>query len=135
MKVQVEINSKQIFQDSTDGEKNKCQGEITYHNKGAVLEFIEKYEEQELKFKMTILDNKIITVRNNQNMIFDLENKNNTTLNTPFGVINMTITTKKIDVIREEEQIKEIHLEYDINMENGMQYYNIVDINICNENK
>lgn len=130
MPVEVEINSKQIFENTTDGENNKCEGQITYHNKGAILEFTEKYEDQELKFKMTILNNKIITVRNNQNMIFDLQNKNNTTLNTPYGILNMTITTKKIEVIREENKIKEIHLGYDIELENGMQYYNIVDINI-----
>lgn len=130
MPVEVEINSKQIFENTTDGESNKCEGQITYHNKGAILEFTEKYEDQELKFKMTILENKIITLRNNQNMIFDLKNKNNTTLNTPYGILNMTITTKKMDIIREGSNIREIHLGYDIELENGIKYYNIVDINV-----
>lgn len=64
MQVNVEITSKQIFKDHEDEESHKCLGEITYHNNGTVLEFIEKYEEQELKFKMTILEEKIITKRN-----------------------------------------------------------------------
>lgn len=130
MPVEVEINSQQIFENNQDSERNICIGEITYHNKGTILQFTEKYENQELKFKMTILGNKIITVRNNQNMIFDLQNKNNTTLNTPYGILSMTITTKKIDIIKEEDKIKEIHLGYDIELENGVQYYNIVDITI-----
>lgn len=128
MPVEIEINSKQIFEDSTDGESNKCEGVIVYHNKGAVLEFTEKYEDQELKFKMTILENKIITLRNNQKMIFDLQNKNKTTLNTPYGEFNMTIITKKIDIVKIENEIKQIHLGYDIELENGVKYYNIVDI-------
>ena len=52
MPVEVEINSQQIFENSQDSENSKCLGEITYHNKGAVLQFTEKYENQELKFKI-----------------------------------------------------------------------------------
>lgn len=130
MPVEVEINSKQIFEDHEDSEKNKCLGEITYHNKGAILEFTEKYEDQELKFKMTILENKVITSRNNQPMIFDLQNKNNTTLNTQYGVLNMVITTKVVDITKEEDLIKKIHLEYEIELENSMKYDNVVEINL-----
>ncbi len=97
MKVTVEITSKQIFEDHTETEKNKSVGEITYKDKGTILEFTEKYEEQnqELHFKMTILENKIITNRNNQTMIFDEKNKNNTILDTPLGTIGMEITTTR----------------------------------------
>lgn len=128
MQVNVEINSKQIFSDHEESETNKCLGEITYHNNGTILEFTEKYEEQELKFKITILTNKIITDRSNQTMVFDLENKNNTTLNTPYGVLNMVIETKKIEVSKENEEIKKIYLEYIINLENNIQYNNQVEI-------
>ncbi len=128
MKVEVEINSRQIFEDSLESEKNKCIGEITYHNKGAILEFVEKNEEQELKFKMTILVDKIITNRNNQNLVFDLKNKSKSILETPFGKINMNVTTKKINVVKLKEEIKEIHLEYVIELENGIKYNNLVDV-------
>lgn len=130
MPVEVEIKSKQILEDHEENETNKCQGEIEYHNKGAILKFTEKYEDQELKFKMTILENKIITDRNGQAMIFDLQNKNNTTLNTPYGVLSMVITTKVIDITKEENNIKRIYLEYNIELENSMKYDNIVEINL-----
>lgn len=130
MQVNVEINSKQIFQDHEEEEKNKCEGEITYHNNGTILEFTEKYEDQELKFKMTILKEKIITDRNGQTMIFDLENKNRTTLNTPYGVLNMQVTTKKINITKEAEEIKIIQLEYEIELENSMKYDNEVEIKV-----
>ena len=128
MKVEVEINSRQIFEDSWESEKNKCIGEIRYHNKGAILEFVEKNEEQELNFKMTILEDKIITNRNNQNLVFDLKNKSKSILETPFGKINMNVTTKKINVVKLKEEIKEIHLEYVIELENGIKYNNLVDV-------
>ncbi len=128
MKVNVEINSRQIFKNHKESETHKCQGEINYHNNGTVLEFTEKYEEQELKFKMTILENKVITDRNGQAMIFDLENKNHSILVTPYGNINLEVTTKKIEISRQENQIKQIYLEYEIELENGEKYDNVVEI-------
>lgn len=95
MQVNVEITSKQIFKDHEESETHKCLGEITYHNNGTVLEFTEKYEEQELEFKMTILEEKIITKRNGQDMIFDLSNKSKSKLVTPYGEINLEVNTKK----------------------------------------
>lgn len=130
MQVNVEITSKQIFKDHEDGESHKCLGEITYHNNGTVLEFTEKYEEQELKFKMTILEEKIITKRNGQDMIFDLKNKNRSILTTPYGEINLVITTKKIQISKSNNEIKQIYLEYEIELESGEKYDNIVEINI-----
>lgn len=128
MQVNVEIKSKQIFSDHEESENSKSKGNIEYHKNGAVLEFTEKNEEQELKFKITILKNKIITDRNNQTMVFDLENKNNTTLSTPYGVVNMVIETKKIEVSKENEKINKIYLEYIIYLENNIQYNNQVEI-------
>mgnify|MGYP001067402987 CR=1 FL=1 len=130
MQVNVEITSSQIFKDHEAGESHKCLGEITYHNNGTVLEFTEKYEEQELKFKMTILEEKIITKRNGQDMIFDLKNKNKSKLVTPYGDINLEVTTKKIQISKQASQIKQIYLEYEIELENGERYDNIVKIGI-----
>lgn len=128
MQVEVEINSTHIIDNTQESEKNKCTGEITYYNKGAILEFTEKHEEQELKFKMSILENKIITYRNNQSLIFDLEHKSKSTVTTPYGEIKINVTTKKINIVKLQEQIKEINLEYEIELENGMKYDNLVDI-------
>lgn len=130
MQVNVEITSKQIFNDHEEGESHKCLGEITYHNNGTVLKFTEKYEEQELKFKMTILEEKVITDRNGQAMIFDLQNKNRSVLITPYGEIELIITTKKIQISKFDNKIKQIYLEYELELENGEKYNNIVEINI-----
>ncbi len=130
MQVNVEITSKQIFIDHEEGESHKCLGEITYHNNGTVLEFTEKYEEQELEFKMTILEEKVITDRNGQRMIFDLQNKNQSVLTTPYGEIELVITTKKIQISKFDNEIKQIYLEYEIELENSEKYNNIVEISI-----
>ena len=128
MKVNVEINSKQIFEEHEESETNKCLGEITYHNNGTVLEFTEKNEEQELKFKMTILKEKIITYRNGQAMIFELGKTTKSSITTQYGNINMNIKTNNIKIQEVDEQIKSILLEYDIEMENQMEYKNRVEI-------
>lgn len=128
MKVNVEINSKQIFEEQEESESNKCQGEITYHNNGTVLEFTEKYEEQELKFKMTILEGKVITYRNGQAMIFDKSKITKSALTTQYGNIDMNIKTNNIDIQKEDNNIRSILLEYDIEIENQMEYKNRVEI-------
>ena len=130
MKVEVEITSKQKFSDHEETEKNKSIGEITYKENGALLEFTEKYEElnQELHFKMSILEDKIIIYRNEKPMILDLKNTTNTTLETPLGLMNINITAKNINIEKQKEEIKNIHLEYEIELENGMKYDNEVDI-------
>lgn len=130
MQVEVEIKATQIFADKTDTETNICEGQINYYNKGAILEFIEKYEEQQLKFKMTILQDKIIIDRNNQKMIFDLKNKNHTQLTTSYGNLQMDITTKKIEIKSNGKSIKEINLEYEIELENKVKYMNKVEIEV-----
>lgn len=130
MQVNVEIISKQIFQEHEESESHKCLGEITYHNNGTMLEFTEKYEEQELRFKMIILEEKIITKRNGQDMIFDLRNKSKSKLITQYGEINLEVTTKKIQISKQDSEIKQIYLEYEIELENNEKYDNIVEINI-----
>lgn len=128
MKVDVEITSKQVFGDHEEGETNKCIGEITYHNNGTVLEFTEKYEEQELKFKITILKEKIITYRNGQSMIFELGQTTKSSIATQYGNIDMNVKTNNIEIQKEDNEIKSILLEYDIQIENQMEYKNMVEI-------
>lgn len=130
MQVNVEITSKQIFKDHEEGETHKCLGKINYHNNGTILEFTEKYEEQELKFKITILEKKVITDRNGQAMIFDLENKSHSILATPYGDINLEVTTKQIEISKCDNIIEKIYLEYEIELENGEKYDNVVEISI-----
>ena len=130
MQVNVEITSKQIFKDHEESESYKCLGKVIYHNNGTVLEYTEKYEEQELKFKMIILEEKIIIKRNGQDMIFDLKNRSKSKLVTPYGEINLEVTTKKVQISKQDTKIKQINIEYEIELENGERYDNIVEINI-----
>ncbi len=128
MKTNVEIVSKQIYEGKIETESNKCEGEINYLENGTVLEFTEKSELGELQFKMTILKEKIIILRNGQNMTLDLKNKQKATLDTPYGNLSMSIDTKKIQIKKQEEKIKTINLEYEIELENSMKYMNEVNI-------
>lgn len=128
MKVNVEITSKQIFENHEESETNKCLGEITYHNNGTVLEFTEKNQEQELKFKMTILKEKIITYRNGQPMIFEKSKTTKSSITTQYGNIDINVKTNNIDIQKEDDKIKSILLEYDIELENQMKYKNRVEI-------
>lgn len=132
MKVTVEIVSKQKFSDHEETEKNELIGEITYKEKGALLEFTEKYEElkQELHFKISILEDKIIIYRNEQPMILDLKNTTNAMLETPLGSMNMNVTAKNIDIEKQKDEIKNIHLEYEIELENKMKYDNEIKIKL-----
>lgn len=133
MKVNVEITSKQIFENHEESETNKCLGEITYHNNGIVLEFTEKNQEQELKFKMTILEEKIITYRNGQPMIFELGKITKSSIATQYGNIDMNVKTNNINIKKENNEIKSILLEYDIQLENQIEYKNRVEIDIIEQ--
>lgn len=129
MEVKVKINSKQIFEDGRiEEENNNTTGNIEYLNNGIILEFIEKYDKEELKFKVNILKDKIVIRRNEQNMILDLNNKTKALLETPYGVINLLVTTKGIEIIKDKENLKKLHLKYQIELEDGMKYDNVVDI-------
>lgn len=130
MQVNVEINSKQIFSNHEESEIHKCLGKIEYHNNGTILEFVKKYEQQELKFKTTILEEKVILDRNGQAMIFDLQNKSHSILVTPYGEINLEVTTKKIQISKQNNKIEKIYLEYEIELKNNEKYYNIVEIKV-----
>lgn len=130
MQVKVEINAKQKFEDHEESEVNKCDGEITYHNKGAVLKFTEKYEDQALQFKMTILNNKIIIDRNNQTMMLEKGIRTPSIVNTPYGEMKMNVIAKQINIIKEKEEIRKINLGYEIELENDMKYHNEVSIEI-----
>lgn len=130
MKVEVKIKSEQIFEDRTDSEEHICDGQIEYLEKGTVLEFTEKFEEQELKFKMTILENKIIIVRQNQTMTLDYNIDNNCILETPYGSMNMTVHTQEMKIEKNNELIEKMVLKYKITLENGMQYDNVVTIEL-----
>lgn len=130
MNVKVKIKSEQIFQEHKEQEEHQCEGTITYLKNGVILEFVEKIEQQELHFKMTLLKEKIIIERQGQTMTLDYQKDDNCEVATPYGNMNMTVHTTKMQIIKHEETIQQILLEYDICLENGMKYANRVTIEL-----
>ena len=63
-------------------------------------------------------------------MIFDLEKITESEIKTPYGNIKTNIKTNKIDIKKEENKIKQINLEYNIDLDNKIQYLNKIDIKI-----
>ena len=130
MNVKVKIKAEQIFEDRKDQEENNCEGEIEYLQNGTILKFTEKFEEQELNFKMTILANKIIIDRQNQTMTLDYQKDDNCQINTPYGTMDMVVHTEEIQINKKEDLIQTILLKYLITLENQMKYENIVTITL-----
>ena len=130
MKVKVLIKSEQIFDDHKEQEEHICDGEIQYLKNGIVLEFVEKFEQQELHFKMNILKEKVIINRQNQAMILDYNKDDNCKVATPYGIMKMKVHTTNIKITNKQELIQELLLEYDISLENNIQYGNRVIIKL-----
>lgn len=130
MNVKVSIKAEQIFEDKKDGEEHTSNGEIEYLENGTILKFTEKFEQQELKFKMTILENKIIIDRQNQKMTLDYQRDDNCILETPYGAINMVVHTQDIKIEKDNGLIKTMLLKYKMTLENQTQYDNIVTIKL-----
>lgn len=128
MKVKVKIKSEQILEEGKNGEEHISDGEIQYLKNGAMLKFTEKFDQQEINFKMTILDNKIIIDRQGQAMTLDYEIDDNCQIDTPYGSMNMTVHTQEIKIEKKEELINVILLKYHITLENKVEYDNVVTI-------
>lgn len=130
MNVKVKIKSEQLFKEHKEQEEHQCEGKIEYLKNGTILEFVEKIEQQELHFKMTILKEKIMIDRQNQTMTLDKKKDDNCEIATPYGNMKMTVHTTNMQITKQEETIQQILLEYDICLENGMKYGNRVTIEI-----
>ena len=130
MQVIVETKTEQII----DGEKHVIEqkGKVTFeiHEKGSVLTWNVAEEKQE--FKMTILENKIVLKTNNETRIFEQGKETKTIMQTQYGNMDMNITTHQIQIIKEKEEIKEINMEYDIEIQYTIEYENKIKINIIN---
>lgn len=130
MQVIVETKTEQII----DGEKHvieqKGKGNFEIHEKGYVLTW--NVAEEKQAFKMTILENKIVLKTNNETRIFEQGKETKTIMQTQYGNMDMNITTHQIQIIKEKEEIKEINMEYEIEIQHTIKYENIIKINIIN---
>jgi uncharacterized beta-barrel protein YwiB (DUF1934 family) len=124
--MQLELYAEQIYADNKQKEKIIYDASLFNAKKGSILEFWNKQE----KNKMTILENKILLKKQNQDMVFELGRTTTSVLQTQYGALNMNITTQCIDIIKENEQINKIKLVYDIEIEGVTKYKNIIEIKI-----
>lgn len=133
MKIKVEIKAQQIFKEQVDKETNGGEGEITYLPKGEVIEFIEKKEQEEIHFKFMIAEDKIISIREGQQLIFDKNKEDHVLYQTPYGNVRMKLHTKEIQIQRKDNKIEKIILDYTITLPNEESYENHVEISVKEE--
>lgn len=130
MKVGIELKATQMMQGKIDEQLIQCGGEMNYLAKGTII----KFKDAEIEYQMTILKDKILIYRNHQKMIFEWGKKTKSSIQTAYGIINMQIDTQKIHVLKEDENITKVLLEYEINLEGQIQYQNKIEIKIVNKN-
>lgn len=124
MEIEVIVNSSQRIEDTTDKQNIKCKGTIQKFEKGTILEF----GNEEHIFKMTLLNEKILLDRNNQKMIFQIGKTTKSLLETEYGTIDIEIITKKIEIKENEDTIEQLILEYEIKLQDTIQYLNKVEM-------
>ena len=103
-------------------------GTIQDYEKGTIITW--NVPEEKLNFQMTILENKILLKNENQNMQFEPGKTTKSILQTQYGTMNMYITTKNIEISKNNEIIKKINLMYDIQIDEMKPYENKIEINI-----
>lgn len=126
MKIQIETKSTQIIDGKAQTMLFKGKGNLENFEKGSIITW--DIPKENLSFKMTVLDNKILLKKENQNMIFSLGNTTKSSLKTAQGILDMEITTTHIEIAKQEEMIRRILLEYDINIEDIIKYQNKIEI-------
>lgn len=126
MNVNVEVKSIQVIDEKEDIMVLQGSGSIEDYEKGTILTW--KIPKEKLEFKMTILEDKILLKKQNQNMIFELGKTTKSSMQTPYGNIIMDIITNHIEVVKQEQTIQKILLEYDISMEEKIKYQNKIEI-------
>lgn len=129
MNIKVELNAVQTMEEQIEKQCVKCDGTIKKLQKGTVIEF----KSEEMSYQIVVLKNKILIDRNNQRMIFELDKKTNTILETEYGKINMQINTNKMEVIK-EECITYILLSYEIELEEQISYQNDIELKLSYNN-
>lgn len=126
--MEIEIKSVQTM----DGKKETIQqkGTVTVeeYEKGTMLSW--SIPGEPLQYQMTILENKILMKNQNQTMTFELGKTTKSSIQTQYGKLNMSITTKHMEAKKENGMIKAIHLIYEISIEETNTYQNEIEITI-----
>lgn len=126
MKINVELKSVQTIEKQEEKQIVKTKGEIKTLEKGTIIEFVDK----KIKYKIIILQEKIILNKNNEQMIFEIDKTTKSNIKTQYGDINIIIYTKNIEIKKENGKIIDILLNYQIKLEEQISYQNKVEIKI-----
>ena len=126
--MKIEIKSQQIIDNKKETIFQKAIGNVEQYEKGIVITW--KTMEDNKDYQMTILEDKIILKKTNQTIIFEKEKTTNSNLQTPYGSINMKITTNLMEIEKCDHQVKRILLDYQIELENQKPYQNQIEIRI-----
>lgn len=126
MKINVELKSVQTIEKQEEKQIVKTKGEIKTLEKGTIIEFVDK----KIKYKIIILQEKIILNKNNEQMIFEIDKTTKSNIKTQYGDINIIIYTKNIEIKKENGKIVDILLNYQIKLEEQISYQNKVEIKI-----
>ena len=124
--MEIEIKSTQILENNKETILQKGNAKIEQHIKGTMITW--KTREDNITYQMTILENKIILKKSNQTMIFEKGKTTNSNLQTPYGTINMKITTNHMEIEKGDNQLKKVILDYQIELENTTPYQNQIEI-------
>ena len=123
MKINVELKSVQTIEKQEEKQMVKTKGEIKTLEKGTIIEFVDK----KIKYKIIILQEKIILNKNNEQMIFEIDKTTKSNIKTQYGDINIIIYTKNIEIKKENGKIIDILLNYQIKLEEQISYQNKVE--------
>ncbi len=126
MKINVELKSVQTIEKQEEKQIVKTKGEIKNLEKGTIIEFVDK----KIKYKIIILQEKIILNKNKEQMIFETNKTTKSNIKTQYGDINIIIYTKNIEIKKENGKIVDILLNYQIKLEEQISYKNKVEIKI-----
>ena len=118
MKINVELKSVQTIEKQEEKQMVKTKGEIKTLEKGTIIEFVDK----KIKYKIIILQEKIILNKNNEQMIFEIDKTTKSNIKTQYGDINIIIYTKNIEIKKENGKIIDILLNYQIKVEIKISY-------------
>lgn len=128
MQIKIETKTTQTIDGKKEIINQTGTGNIKNYEKGIILSW--NVPEENISFQMTILENKILLKNENQNMIFELGKTTKSILQTQYGNLSMYITTKYMDITKENKMLKKIDLVYDIKIDDVEPYENKIEINI-----
>lgn len=126
--MEIEVKSTQIIDRQKETILQKGVASIKQCEKGTLL--LWDILDEGLHVQMILLQNKILLKKPNQNMTFELGKTTKSMLQTPYGNLEMQITTKHMEIIKQNENISKIILYYQIEIENTSGYENQIEITI-----